>query len=84
MNRMFHEYLDKFIIVFIDDIFIYSNNAKEQDGHLRIALQLLKEKQFFAKFKKCEFWLDRVVYVGHVISRQGIMVDLVKEKSINK
>ena len=56
MNHVFHEYLDKFIVVFIDDILIYSKNAKEHEEHLRITLQLLMEKQLYAKFKKCKFW----------------------------
>ena len=56
MNHVFHEYLDKFIVVFIHDILIYSKNAKEHEEHLRITLQLLMEKQLYAKFKKCKFW----------------------------
>ncbi len=60
MNRVFKEYLDKFVIVFIDDILIYSRSKEEHAEHLRIALQTLKEHRLYAKFSKCEFWLDRV------------------------
>ena len=84
MNRVFHKYLDKFIVVFIDDILIYSKNEKEHEECLRITLQLHKEKQLYVKFKKCEFWLDRVVFLGHVILREGIMVDPTKVEAISK
>ena len=67
MNRVFHPYLDQFVIVFIDDILVYSRNAEEHVVHLRIVLQTLRGKQLYAKFFKCEFWLNEVVFLGHVI-----------------
>jgi hypothetical protein len=68
MNKIFMPYLDKFVIVFIDDILIYSKDKEEHAKHLRIALQILQEHQFYAKFSKCEFWLDQVEFLGHMIS----------------
>ena len=75
MNRVFHEYLDRFVIVFIDDILIFSKSMEEHEEHLRIVFQILMEKKLYAKFKKCEFWLDQVVFLGDVISKAGIFVD---------
>ena len=75
MNRVFHEYLDCFVIVFIDDILIFSKSMEEHKEHLRIVFQILREKKLYAKFKKCEFWLDQVVFLGHVISEAGISID---------
>jgi hypothetical protein len=75
MNRVFHEYLDSFVIVFIDDILVYSKSQEEHEKHLRSVLQILRDKKLFAKLKKCEFWMDRVVFLGHVISKDGITVD---------
>ena len=72
MNRIFREYLDKFVIVFIDDILIDSRNQEEHQEHLRLALQTLKEHQLYAKFSKCEFWLSKVHFLGHVVSAEGI------------
>lgn len=78
MNRIFHPYLDKLVVVFIDDILIYSRDPKEHVEHLQIVLQILKENQLFAKLSKCEFWLEEVKFLGHVISKEGIVVDPVK------
>ena len=72
MNKVFHPYLDQFVIVFIDDILVYSKNVKEHVYHLRIVLQILRDMQLYAKFSKCEFWLNKVVFLGHVVSRTGI------------
>ena len=72
MNQVFHPYLDQFVIVFIDDILMYSKNAKEHAFYLRIVLQTLKEMQLYAKFSKCEFWLNKVVFLGHVVSGNSI------------
>ena len=83
MNRVFKEFLDKFVIVFIDDILIYSQSKDEHREHLRIILQILKEKQLFAKFKKCEFWLEKVSFLGHVVSQEGISVDPTKVEAVN-
>ncbi|XP_058733135.1 uncharacterized protein LOC131604728 [Vicia villosa] len=75
MNRIFHSYMDKFIVVFIDDILIYSKSEEDHTEHLRIALQVLKDNKLFAKFSKCEFWMETVSFLGHVISGDGIAVD---------
>jgi len=83
MNRVFKDFLDKFVIVFIDDILIYSRTHEEHCEHLRIVLQILKEKQLFAKFKKCEFWLEKVSFLGHIISKDGISVDPSKVEAVS-
>ncbi|GJX75203.1 putative reverse transcriptase domain-containing protein [Tanacetum coccineum] len=75
MNRVCKPYLDKFVIVFIDDILIYSKNKKEHEGHLKLILSLLKKEELFAK---CEFWLSKVQFLGHVIDNEGIHVDPAK------
>ena len=75
MNKVFMEYLDRFVMVFIDDILIYSKTAEEHEQHLRLALEKLREHQLYAKFNKCEFWLSEVKFLGHVISAQGVAVD---------
>jgi hypothetical protein len=82
MNRVFHEYLDSFVIVFIDDILVYSKSQEKHEEHLRIVLQILRDRKLFAKLKKCEFWMDRVVFLGHVISRDGITVDPSKIEAV--
>jgi hypothetical protein len=69
------EYLDKFVVVFIDDILIFSKNEEEHDEHLRLVLQKLKENQLYAKLNKCEFWLKEVSFLGHIISEGGIFID---------
>ena len=75
MNEIFKPYLDLFVIVFIDDILVYSKSKKEHEEHLRIVLELLREKGFYAKFSKCAFLLDSVSFLGHVVSKDGVMVD---------
>ena len=82
MNRMFHPYLDNFVIVFIDDILVYSKNADEYALHLWIVLQILRDRQLYAKFFKCEFWLNKVVFLGHVVLGGGIFVDPGKIEAI--
>ncbi|GJU11589.1 putative reverse transcriptase domain-containing protein [Tanacetum coccineum] len=82
MNRVCKPYLDRFVIVFIDDILIYSKSRKEHEGHLRLILKLLKEENLYAKFLKCEFWLSKVQFLGHVIDSEGIHVDPAKIESI--
>ncbi|KAL0378461.1 UNVERIFIED_CONTAM: Transposon Ty3-G Gag-Pol polyprotein [Sesamum radiatum] len=82
MNRTFHKYLDQFVIVFIDDILVYSRSMEEHEQHLRIVLQILKEKELYAKLSKCEFWINQVVFLGHVISGDGVMPDPAKVKAI--
>ncbi|KAB2632511.1 S ribonuclease [Pyrus ussuriensis x Pyrus communis] len=75
MNRVFQPYLDRFVIVFIDDILVYSKSKAEHVRHLTLVLKRLREHQLYAKFSKCQFWLDQVAFLGHVISAQGILVD---------
>ena len=75
MNRVFKPYLDSFVVVFIDDILIYSRGEEEHKGHLRVVLQRLREEKLYAKYEKCEFWLKEVAFLGHVVSGDGIKVD---------
>ncbi|XP_017406240.1 uncharacterized protein LOC108319577 [Vigna angularis] len=75
MNRIFRPYLDKFVVVFIDDILIYSKSHEEHEEHLRVVLGVLKEKELYAKLSKCEFWMKSVQFLGHVVSAEGISVD---------
>ncbi|XP_022847556.1 uncharacterized protein LOC111370081 [Olea europaea var. sylvestris] len=82
MNRVFHQYLDMFVIVFIDDILIYSRDSLQHEKHLRIVLGTLRQEKLYVKFKKCEFWLDRVGFLGHTISARGIEVDQSKVEAI--
>ncbi|GKA94113.1 putative reverse transcriptase domain-containing protein [Tanacetum coccineum] len=82
MNQVCKPYLDRFMIVFIDDILIYSKSRKEHEGHLKLILKLLKEEELYAKFLKCEFWLSKVQFLGHVIDSEGIHVDPAKIESI--
>ena len=78
MNRVFKPQLDKFVVVFIDDILIYSRSKEEHEQHLRVVLQILREKRLYAKFKKCEFWLSSVSFLGHVVSKDRVSVDSTK------
>ncbi|KAH9722450.1 Endonuclease [Citrus sinensis] len=82
MNRIFQPYLDQFVIVFIDDILIYSKSKKEHELHLRIVLETLRKKKLYEKFKKCEFWLDRVMFLGHIVTKDGISADPAKVEVI--
>ena len=82
MNHVFMEYLDKLMVVFIADILIYSKNEEEHEEHLRLVLQKLREHQLYTKLSKCEFWLRKVSFLGHVISNGGVAVDLKKVKDV--
>jgi hypothetical protein len=82
MNSIFMSELDKFVVVFIDDIFIYSKKEEEHGKHLRIILQRLQEHQLYAKFSKCAFWLEEVLFLGHVILAEGITVDPSKVQEV--
>ena len=82
MNKVFSPYLDKFVIVFIDDILVYSGSPEEQAEHLQTVLQILRERQLYAKFSKCQFWLDKVAFLGHVILAESISVDPQKIEAI--
>ncbi|GJR61599.1 putative reverse transcriptase domain-containing protein [Tanacetum coccineum] len=82
MNRVCKPYLDKFVIVFIDDILIYSKSKAEHEEHLKLIMKLLKKEELYAKFSKCEFWLPKVQFLGHVIDSEGIHVDPTKIDSI--
>ncbi|GJX98174.1 putative nucleotidyltransferase, ribonuclease H [Tanacetum coccineum] len=82
MNRVCKPYLDRFVIIFIDDILIYSKSRKEHEGHLKLILNLLKKEELYAKFSKCEFWLSKVQFLGHVIDSEGIHVDPAKIEAI--
>ena len=82
MNRVFHEYLDQLIVVFIDDILIYSKSREEHEKRLRLVYQRLREKKLCAKLSKCEFWLNQVIFLGHTMSKEGISVDPSKVQAI--
>ncbi|WMV45982.1 hypothetical protein MTR67_039367 [Solanum verrucosum] len=84
MNRVFKPYLDLFVIIFIDDILIYSRNEEEHASHLRVVLQTLKDHQLFAKFNKCEFWLQSIAFLGHIVSSEGIQVDSQKIEAVKQ
>ena len=82
MNKVFKPYLDRFVIVFIDDILVYSSNESKHEEHLRIVLGTLRKHQLYAKFSKYEFWLSQVAFLGHVISAEGISMDPTKIEAI--
>jgi hypothetical protein len=84
MNKVFMEYLDKFIVVFIDDILVYYGSEEEHEGHLHLVLQKLRDHKLYTKLSKCEFWLKQVAFLGHVISKVGISVDPSMDQSVNE
>jgi hypothetical protein len=82
MNNVLSEFLDKFVLLFIDDILIYSKNREEHEEHLRLVLQVLREHQLYAKFSKRDFFQKQIHYMGHVISEEGVAVEPDKIRSI--
>ncbi|KAL0556139.1 hypothetical protein IC582_004649 [Cucumis melo] len=82
MNRVFKDFLDSFVIVFIDDILIYSKTEAKHEEHLRQALETLRANRLYAKFSKCEFWLKKVSFLGHVVSSEGGSVDPAKIEAV--
>ena len=82
MSRVFHPYLDQFVVVFIDDILMYSQDAQEHEQYLRIVLQIMRGKQLFEKLSKCYFWLKEVSFLGYIVSAEGIRVDPTKIEAI--
>ncbi|GJY83865.1 putative reverse transcriptase domain-containing protein [Tanacetum coccineum] len=86
MNRVFHEFLDKFVIVFIDDILVFSKSKEEHEEHLRTVLQILRQEKLYAKFSKVwlKFWLSKVAFLGHIVSAEGITMDPAKVEAITK
>ena len=84
MNKVFIEELDKFVMVFIDDILIYSRSVEECEQYLRVILNKLRVHELYAKFNKCEFWLQEVTFLGHIITAEGVKVDLEKVKAVSE
>jgi hypothetical protein len=84
MNGVFRDYLDKFFIVFLDDILVYSKLEEEHEQHLRMVLQVLREHQLYAKLSKCSFYQRQIHYLGHIISEEGIIVDAEKVETIRE
>jgi len=82
MNRVFSPFLDKFVVIFIDDILTYSKNEEEHAEHLRIVLQTLRQEKLYAKLSKCEFWLKSVAFLGLIVSGEGISVDPNKVQAV--
>ncbi|RVW58192.1 Retrovirus-related Pol polyprotein from transposon 297 [Vitis vinifera] len=84
MNRIYRPYLDHFVVVFVDDILIYSKSREEHGHHLHMALQTLRENQLYAKLEKCDFWLQEIQFLGHMVSQEGISVDPTKVEAVTK
>jgi hypothetical protein len=82
MNNVFMDYLDKFVVIFIDDIVIYSQSEEAHVDHLKLVLQRLREHQLYAKLSKCEFWIDKVLFLGHIINKDGLAMDSKKVADI--
>jgi hypothetical protein len=82
MNSVFMDYLDKFVVVFIDDILVFSQNEQEHEEHLRKVLQRLRDCQLYAKLSKCEFWISEVLFLDHIINRDGLVIDPKKVATI--
>jgi hypothetical protein len=84
MNKVFMDELDKCVVVFIDDILVYSQTAEEHEEHLRIVLGKLRQHQLYDKFSKCKFWMEEVAFLGHVLSAKGVAVDPSKIEAVSK
>jgi hypothetical protein len=84
MNKVFMEELDKFVVVFIDDILIYSKSCEDHEHHLRIVLGRLRAHQLYAKLSKCKFWLEKIAFLGHILTTEGIEVDPSKVEAVSK
>lgn len=82
MNSVLIKYLDKFSLVFINDILVYSRNEEEHKKHLRLVLQTLRENKLYGKFSKCELYKTKIQYLGHIISKEGLAMDIDKVKSM--
>ena len=82
MQRVFRPYLDQFLVIFIDDILVYSRSGEEHETHLKTVLQTLRDNKLYAKFSKCEFWLNQISFLGHIVSEKRIMVDPAKVSDI--
>ena len=78
MNRVFRPYVDQFVVVFINNILVYSKDRENHDTHLRVMLETLRKEQLYAKLSECEFWLNEVSFLGHIVSKERIRVDLKK------
>ena len=83
MNKVFMDELDKFVVVFIDDILIYSKSIQEHEQHLRVVLEKLRMHRLYAKFSKCEFWLEKVAFLGHILTAEGVAVDPEKVEAVS-
>ena len=83
MNKVFMDELDKFVVVFIDDILIYSKSIQEHEQHLRVVLEKLRVHRLYAKFSKCEFWLEKVAFLGHILTAKGVAVDSEKVEAVS-
>ena len=84
MNKVFMQELDKFVVVFIDDILVYSATIEEHEQHLRVVLEKLRQNQLYAKFSKCEFWLEEVAFLGHILTAEGVAIDPTKIEAIKE
>ena len=82
MNRLFQPYVDQFVVVFIDDILVYSKDAQEHEQHLKLVLQKLRKKKLYAKLSKCDFWLKEFSFLGHIVSADDIRVDPTKIEAV--
>ena len=78
IQRVFQPYLDQFVVIFIDDIVVYSKSEEEHKKHLRLVLQTLRDHGLYAKFCKCEFWMNQISFLGHIIAEEGVKVDPAK------